>query len=96
MAPGATAGPPPEGGAPIVFVLSGSVQYGAPDPLDNPLFEVGGSTVGAVDFAAWYGSGSFDVPWVVNDIRAVLLGEGAVTDEKTGVRLFQRLRKTTA
>ncbi|MER6915028.1 ABC transporter substrate-binding protein [Streptomyces sp. NPDC000594] len=82
--------------APIVFVLSGSVQYGAPDPLDNPLFEVGDATVGAVDFAAWYGSGSFDVPWILNDVRAVLLGDGTVTDEASGVTLFQHLRKATA
>ncbi|MEU0686177.1 ABC transporter substrate-binding protein [Streptomyces uncialis] len=82
--------------APIVFVLSGSVQYGAPDPLDNPLFEVGDARTGAVDFAAWYGSGSFDVSWVLNDIRAVLLGDGAVTDQVSGVELFEELRKAGA
>ncbi|MFD5556443.1 ABC transporter substrate-binding protein [Streptomyces sp. NPDC127068] len=82
--------------APIVFVLSGSVQYGAPDPLDNPLFKVDDSQVGAVDFAAWYGSGAFDVPWILGDIRAVLLGDGTVIDEKSGVKLFDELRKAIA
>ncbi|MCX4661871.1 ABC transporter substrate-binding protein [Streptomyces uncialis] len=82
--------------APIVFVLSGSVQYGAPDPLDNPLFEVGDARTGVVDFAAWYGSGSFDVSWVLNDIRAVLLDDGTVTDQVSGVELFEELRKAGA
>ncbi|MFF2085961.1 ABC transporter substrate-binding protein [Nocardia sp. NPDC058176] len=82
--------------APVIFVFTGSVQYGAPNPLDNPLFEVGDARVGEVDFAAWYGSGSFDVPWILNDIRAVLLGEGTIADRQRGTELFQELRKVTA
>lgn len=64
--------------APIVFVLSGSVQYGAPSPVTNPLFDVRDSTYGEVDFAAWYGDSALDVPWLLHDIRAVLLGDGTV------------------
>jgi iron complex transport system substrate-binding protein len=77
--------------APIIFILSGSVQYGAPSPLTNPLFDVRNSTYGEVDFAAWYGASALDVPWILNDIRAVLLGEGTVIrDEAAADAFFER------
>ncbi|MHA6628762.1 ABC transporter substrate-binding protein [Pseudonocardia sichuanensis] len=82
--------------APIIFVLLGSVQLDAPDPLSNPLFEVGDATVGEVDFGAWFGAGSFDVPWILNDVRAVLLDDGAVTDEQRGMALFGELEKVAS
>lgn len=82
--------------APIVFVLTGSVQYGAPDPLGNPLFKVGDAKVGKVDFGAWYGASSFDVPWILADIRAVLLGNGEITGREGGSAYFDELRKAAA
>ncbi|MEU0518321.1 ABC transporter substrate-binding protein [Streptosporangium sp. NPDC006007] len=82
--------------APIVFVLTGSVQYGAPDPLGNPLFKVGDAKVGKVDFGAWYGASSFDVPWILADIRAVLLGDGEITGRKGGSAYFDELKKAAA
>lgn len=74
--------------APIVFILAGSVQYGSPSPLTNPLFDVRNSTHGEVDFSAWYGAGALDVQWVLTDIRAVLLGHGAVIRDETGAVAF--------
>ncbi|QOC90665.1 ABC transporter substrate-binding protein [Micromonospora craniellae] len=82
--------------APIVFVLTGSVQYGAPDPLDNPLFNVGDATVAEVDFGAWFGAASFDVPWILADIRSVLLDDGEITGRAAGPALFDELRKAAA
>jgi iron complex transport system substrate-binding protein len=74
--------------APIIFVLSGSVQHGAPSPVTNPLFDVRNSTYGEVDFAAWYGASALDVPWILNDIRAVLLGDGTVIRDKAAAVAF--------
>ncbi|AYF26822.1 hypothetical protein CSH63_04985 [Micromonospora tulbaghiae] len=79
--------------APIVFVLTGSVQHGAPNPLDNPLFKLGDAKVAEVDFGAWFGAASFDVPWILADIRAVLLDDGEITGREAGPALFDALRK---
>ncbi|SDT71982.1 ABC transporter substrate-binding protein [Jiangella sp. DSM 45060] len=62
--------------ADVVFVYTGSVAAGGPSPLDHPLFDTSGSVVAEVDFGAWFGTGPLDVAWILNDLRALLLGDG--------------------
>lgn len=64
--------------ADVVIVYTGSVAFGAASPLEHPLFDTSDSVTAEVDFGAWFGTGPLDVAWILNDLRAVLLGEGEI------------------
>lgn len=74
--------------AEVVIALVGSVSYGAPSPLTNPLLDTSGSRTGEVDFAAWYGVGPLNRLWVLHDLDAILFGEGRVAGETDGPDLW--------
>lgn len=82
--------------APINIILAGSVQHGAKSPLKHPLYDVSDAIAGEVDFAAWFGVGSLDVPWILNDIHSLLLEDGTIADRNDGLRFIEELRDVAA
>jgi iron complex transport system substrate-binding protein len=74
--------------AEIVIALTGSVSAGARSPFDNPLLDTSGSRTGAVDFSGWYDVGPLNQMWVINDLAAILFGEGRIASEPDAPALW--------
>nr|WP_312896469.1 ABC transporter substrate-binding protein [Nonomuraea endophytica] len=77
--------------AEIIVAFAGSVSFGAPSPFKNPLLDTSGSRTGEVDFSAWFGVGPLNQVWVLNDLDALLFGEGRIADASAGPALRARI-----
>ncbi|MBU8829759.1 ABC transporter substrate-binding protein [Mycolicibacterium goodii] len=74
--------------APIVVAFVGSVSLGAPSPFENPRFDTSDALAGEVDFSAWFGVGPLNYLWVLNDLDAILFGEGHIAQVGDGPSLW--------
>ncbi|GAA0939223.1 hypothetical protein [Nonomuraea longicatena] len=59
--------------------------------MENPLLDTSGSKTGAVDFSGWYDVGPLNQIWVVNDLTAILFGEGRIAGESDAAALWTEL-----
>ncbi|MBN9741361.1 hypothetical protein DMP23_09620 [Amycolatopsis sp. A1MSW2902] len=78
--------------ADIVVALTGSVAFGAPSPIGNPLFDTSKSVTGEVDYSARYGAGPLNQARILRDLDrdldASLFGEGEITTEADAPALW--------
>lgn len=78
--------------AEVIVAFVGSVSFGAPSPFEHPLLDASASRTGEVDFSAWYGVGPLNHLWVLNDLDAILFGQGHVATAADGPALWSELQ----